>query len=98
MRYSAIRIFHNGSFMISRFYRHTAINSLNVVDNSGKLKEYLKEHKYVIVPFSEDTDTTYMLFREEHPMFNLPLLRQKTHYGPIHNILKDLLKDFNNTI
>ena len=101
MRYSAIRIFGDGSFMTSRFYRHAAINSFNVADSSGKLKEYLKEHKYVIVPFLEDTDTRYMLFREEHPMFNLPVLRRRTYEGhtldgPIHDILKGLLTDFNN--
>jgi hypothetical protein len=102
MRYSAIRIFGDGSFMAARFYRHDAIHTLNVADNAGRLRGFFNKNKYVVVTSSEDTDFTYMLFREEHPMFNLPIMSKKTYlnnslmYGPIHDILKGLLKDFNN--
>jgi hypothetical protein len=107
MRYTAIQIFEDGSFLSSRFYRHAAMKSFDMADNSGKLREFFEEHKYVIVPYIENPlGTTYMLFREEHPMFNLPVLRMRTYlnnntnliYGPLHDLLKELLKHFNNTI
>jgi hypothetical protein len=75
-----------------------------MADNAGRLREFFNKNKYAIATSSEDTDVTYMLFREEHPMFNLPVLRKKTYlknglmYGPLHNILKELLKHFNNNI
>jgi hypothetical protein len=102
MRYSAIRIFGDGSFFTSQLFRPAAINALNVADNAGRLREFFNKNKYAIATSSADTDITYMIFREEHPMFNLPILRKKTYlnnslmYGPIHDILKGLLTDFNN--
>ena len=104
MRYSAIGVFSDGSFFDPTWNYSTSTENIVLHGlNTDKLKEYLKEHKYVIATLSsEDTGITCVLFREEHPMFNLPVLRKKTYlknglmYGPIHGILKELLTNFNN--
>ena len=73
MRYSAIQIFRDGSFMDTRPYAKSEALD-NIADD--KLKAFFNKHKYVVVVV-EDKDFggvpyTYMVFKEEHPMFNIP--------------------------
>jgi hypothetical protein len=108
MRYSAIRIFNEGGFILGQHYRHDAIDTLNVADNAGRLREFFNKNKYVVVTSSEDIDFTYMLFREDHYMFNLPVFilsvlrrriydgRRYTINGLLDGIIKELLTNFNN--
>jgi hypothetical protein len=109
MRYSAIRIFNEGGFILGQHYRHDAIDNLNVADNAGRLRGFFNKNKYVVVTSSEDTDFTYMLFREDHYMFNLPVFilsvlsrriydgrRSYTINGLLDGIIKELLTNFNN--
>ncbi len=70
MRYSAIGIFSDGSFF-DPTWNNKDYSTENIVLHglkTDKLKEYLKEHKYVIVTY---LGTTFMVFEESHPMFNV---------------------------
>jgi hypothetical protein len=75
MRYSVIQIFRDGSFMdTSPYAKDEALD--NIKDD--KLKAFFNKHKYVVVVV-EDQDFggipyIYMVFKEDHPMFNIPII------------------------
>jgi len=81
MRYSVIQIFRDGSFMDTRPYAKSEALD-NIADD--KLKAFFNKHKYAIVEV-EDKDT-YMVFKEEHPMFNIPItlfdMSREMYYHP----------------
>jgi hypothetical protein len=73
MRYSAIAIFSDGSFF-DPTWNNKDYSIENIIQNgldTDELKEYLKEHKYVIVKY---LGTNFMVFEESHLMFNVGLI------------------------
>jgi hypothetical protein len=78
MRYSAIQTIRDGRFVaFSPYAKDEAL--ANIADD--KLKAFFNKHKYVVVEV-EDKDFngvgvpylyTYMVFKEEHPMFNISI-------------------------
>jgi hypothetical protein len=81
MRYSVIQTIRDGSFMDTRPYAKSEALD-NIADD--KLKAFFNKHKYAIVEV-EDKDT-YMVFKEEHPMFNIPItlfdMSHEMYYHP----------------
>ncbi len=87
MRYSVIQTIRDGSFMDTRPYAKSEALD-NIADD--KLKAFFNKHKYAIVEV-EDKDFggvpyTYMVFKEEHPMFNIPItlfdMSREMYYHP----------------
>jgi hypothetical protein len=72
MRYTAIGVFSDGSFFDSTWNDDYSIeNIMQHGLDTDELKEYLKEHKYVIVKY---LGTNFMVFEESHLMFNVGLI------------------------
>jgi hypothetical protein len=89
MRYSAIRIFDDGSFKLPRSNEKltyqlvkaaamSAFKDNNMADKTGKLKAFFNKNKYVIVTSSDYKDIKYIIFSEPHSLFNLPVLKWQT--------------------
>jgi hypothetical protein len=76
MRYSAIVVFSDGSFFDPTWNDHYSTENImqHGLDTDG-LKEYLKEHKYVIVKY---LGTNCMVFEESHLMFNVGMIDTPT--------------------
>jgi hypothetical protein len=67
--------------------------------DTDELKEYLKEHKYVIVKY---LGNTFMVFEESHPMFNvghidkinMTTILLTRHRIKIHPLVSNLIDKF----
>jgi hypothetical protein len=74
MRYSAIQTIRDGTFLgASTYAKSEALD--NIKDD--KLKAFFNKHKYVVVEVEDKNiggvPYTYMVFKEDHPMFNIPI-------------------------
>jgi len=109
MRYSAIQIFEGGTF--TRNYNMPDKHINYTLLNTPKLKAFFDTNRYVVVPYY--MNDTYIVFKEDHPMFNVTCIKYKImglfvfpnlYYAVmenIHTILDSLANNFyndNNTI
>lgn len=98
MRYSAIEIFSDGSFMMRLSNPGPSVYNYMLTTPSDEIKKFFFENKYAVIATDNNT---YMLFREDHPMFNIILVRdfpsepRQRAFPGIHARLKKLLTDFN---
>jgi hypothetical protein len=74
MRYSVIQTIRDGRFVGAPPYaKDEALD--NIKDD--KLKAFFNKHKYVVVEVEDKNfggvPYAYMVFKEEHPMFNIPI-------------------------